>query len=379
MYEHGHVLAVNNMVLGSELVADHAAGVEALTVQDAADFDEDGGWLKVGSHVIEYTSVDDDEGVITLMHGLPTAFAEGDEVAVWDDLRKTVTTEKVAQVELDGLDDNVDPLEAVVPLRLLNDLEEGIRGAKGESVLLELDGDEWRIADLLGLAAESASGVHFYQHRHTVFGNGDTMVLLPHTPADHSEHLYINGVQYTESEGWSRTNAVVTIASALVREGDLVTVEYAYVAVNATPPVSIEIIPFGSPGWTYLPNLPNSDSTDYSSPTYDDSAWAVKAMPMSWDAGKRLKLWARKWFPPCRDVFLHITVEDHGNAYVNGNLVVSLPYKGDGVANDDLSQTYPVPPEFLNTNAPNLLAFEAIDDSYNRTNLDIDLWGVPVL
>lgn len=149
-YEHGRILAINEVTLGSELVSAHAAGVTSLTVADPVDFDVDGGTLLINGQVIGYTSCDDETGEITLVDPLAAAAEEGDRVDAYDPLYNIPTTDRVAQVILDGDDANTDALEATIAHALIAYLPEGIRTGQGEAVLLEWDGDDLRIADLLG-------------------------------------------------------------------------------------------------------------------------------------------------------------------------------------------------------------------------------------
>ena len=374
-YEHGRVLAVNEETLGSELVADHAAGVTSLTVEDAADFDEDGGWLKVGDQVVQYTDVDDDTGTITLAATLEAAGEEGDRVWLWDEMRLVVTTDKVAHVELDGDDDDADSLEATIPLHLLDDLPEGIRGGvTGESVLLEQDGDEWRIVDVLGVADSGAHGTQFWQDTHTVAEVGDQHIALTHEPLPHSEHLYWNGL-YQPGTEWVRSGQAMTVGDGAgrLRLGDELTVEYAYMVGVATG-TTINV-PYGSTGWKYLV-VPTSDSTNRSAVGYDDSGWATAPAPFgnannetTWQNSTAANvygwphwvtpwtlataIWVRRTIPDVvGGVVVQVRVDNQADVYWNGTFIGN-----SGELRESVEMV--VPPELLTDS--NVLAVRAWD------------------
>lgn len=230
-YEHGRILNVQLVTYGSELAADTAAGATTLVVEDAADFDETGGHLLVNDELIAYTAVDDETGAIALATPLITAAEEGDRVKLFDPLYSTVTTEKLAFCKVDGDEDDADPVEATLALHLVDKIEEGIRGVTGESVLLELDGDEWRVVDVLGFGdpETGAGATKFYQDQTTVATVGDQTVHLTFEPIAHSEHVYWNGIYQPGSE-WSRTGQVVAVTDddSVIEVDDILVVEYAY-------------------------------------------------------------------------------------------------------------------------------------------------------
>lgn len=150
--EHGRILSVETKVRGDALDEDALAGATTLVVGDAGDFDEDGGWLTINGQVVEYTAVDDDEGIITLATGLTAAADEGDAVHLWDPLYEEVVDYQEAQVELDGEHDNPEPVVAEVA-EGVGDLPEGDRGGPGESCTLHLvsDDDESDECEIVGV------------------------------------------------------------------------------------------------------------------------------------------------------------------------------------------------------------------------------------
>lgn len=312
LYEHGRILAVNRVYLGSELVGDHAAGVTTLLVEDPVDFDELGGWLSVNDQLLEYTSCDDETGELTLATALPVGGYDGDRVYPWDTLYRELASDTVAQVELDGEDDNADPIEATVAHHLVRSLEEGIRALTGESVLLELDGDEWRVVDVRGATTQAATStsVRFMQDRFTV-ATGTDAFKLTYLPITNSEHLYWHpgagaGIYQTQGTGWYRTEQTVhlTGSPAPAEVGDVVTVEYAYNDGAYLPP---DPLGWGSGDWSYL-QIDPTDTVDRSAVAFDDSTWAVsdaafgsdtEGHPLGWPApvttwDANTALWIRK-------------------------------------------------------------------------------------
>lgn len=235
-YEHGKIISVDVVTLGDNLSEDAALAATTITVEDAADFDEDGGQLLLNGAVYVYTAADDDTGIITLDTPLVAAAVEGDEVAVYDPLYLTASTDKVAQVAVIGDDGNVDTLECIIAMHIADELEEGVRGNTGESVKLELDGGEWAIVDVLGLADKGNHGttstVLAYQDAITVEEAGagiSQAIYLTHLPITHSEHTYWNGV-YQPGTEWTRYGGTVSIPDpdGVIKVGDELVCEYLY-------------------------------------------------------------------------------------------------------------------------------------------------------
>lgn len=199
MSEHGRVLAVNRVKLGSELIGDHADGATVLTIDDGSDFDEDGGWLSIGDQVIQYDSVDhndDDTADVVLADPLDAAADDGDPVLLWDRSRDVQASEVYAEVELDG-EKGGDTIKALVAHHLVDELPEGIRGLVGESVRMEEDGDDWIVVDVLGLS--EAAGMHAeandsYSLTADDIAAGSVTVQLSHSPIGESVKAFAGTV-----------------------------------------------------------------------------------------------------------------------------------------------------------------------------------------
>lgn len=245
--EHGRILEVRLTRFGSELTGDHATGVSTLLIEDCCDFDDVvGGILVVGGVQYAYFSVDDEAGTIALGSPLVADASDGDRVDIWDPLYGDMTTEKVAEVKVDGDEDDADPVEATIALHLSDKLVEGIRGGLGESVLLELDGDTWRVVDLLGLEflspmpdPDEGGETKFWNDSTTVItAGGDQEITLTFLPISQSEHVYWNGI-YQAAPEWTRAGQVITLPDpdGVFEADDRITVEYAYLdgAVIVTP------------------------------------------------------------------------------------------------------------------------------------------------
>lgn len=149
----GRVVAVATLPLGSVLVQDAPAGSSALFVEDAADFDEDGGSLSLNGEAVVYTACDDETGEVTLAMPTTSAALTDDRVEVYDPDAASLVVETVAQVLVEGTEQGGDPLEAIVDHALVAFLPEGIRddslGATGEAVTLEWRGDDLYVTNLI--------------------------------------------------------------------------------------------------------------------------------------------------------------------------------------------------------------------------------------
>lgn len=182
--EHGRILSVETMQRGSALAADAAAAATSITVDDAGDFDEDGGWLYIGTQVVEFTACNDDTGVLTLATGLTALAEQGDPVHVYDPLYGEVVDYQVALVVLDGEHDNPDPVEAEVA-EGVEDLPEGDRGKAGEScTLLRIGVDEWELIGVGGRPRKSR-GIRFEADDTYVLTAGDITAASASIPLTH--------------------------------------------------------------------------------------------------------------------------------------------------------------------------------------------------
>lgn len=151
---HGHIVAVTVDTHGDELTTAATAGATILQVIDTADFDETGGWLRVGGvggELVEYVTIDDAAATITLTTALTTAADVAARVDVWDPdtgLAGDVVVEYVADV----VDDTTgDQIQATVDHTLADRLDDTVRPGIGESVVCTLDTDGvWAVTQILG-------------------------------------------------------------------------------------------------------------------------------------------------------------------------------------------------------------------------------------
>ncbi|HET7408091.1 MAG TPA: hypothetical protein VFJ21_13285 [Mycobacteriales bacterium] len=247
--EHGRIVSVSTETVGSTLTADVAAGVTVLPVYDAAAFDsENGGSVSVGGSVLAYSTADDDASTVTLTDPLPAAASDGDRVDCWNPLYQAPFTVKTAMVQLDGDDDNPDPIEATVPHFLADKLADGDRGGPGESCTLEYDADEdeWQILDVRGLAGASGAGVKFCNtDTYTVAVAGDQTIALSHTPLDGSLDVKwhprgLGGIPLTSAQ-WTLDGSTLTVPdpTGVFAATDLIDPQYTYRDV----PIAPHIIP----------------------------------------------------------------------------------------------------------------------------------------
>lgn len=143
MSEVGTVDAVRLETLGSALSADAAVGAATITVDDLADFSEDGGWLLLSDQALQYTAGDDTTGVITLASALTVAGAAADRVDVYVNGGRAAVL--YADVWLGDADDTV---ECLVPMTLRDRVAEGMES--GLAVEVDTSGPEFVLMDVRG-------------------------------------------------------------------------------------------------------------------------------------------------------------------------------------------------------------------------------------
>lgn len=150
---HGRVVDVTPVRLGDELAADAAVGTAVLKVYDVSDFDEDGGWLQLGSKRLAYTRTDADTEQVFLAANLTTAGLLGDRVESWSGPAPDgrVDIEWEVSFVLDDQDSG-DVLTGGLSHTLRDRLAEGVRDRLlGESIEWEVDDeDDLRIVDIYG-------------------------------------------------------------------------------------------------------------------------------------------------------------------------------------------------------------------------------------
>lgn len=253
-YEYGRIVSVDVVPLGDNIAVDVSSGATSITVEDASDFDEDGGQLLLNGTVYAYaTWTEDDATGVGTINGLTPTLAtnanEGDTVAVYDPMYLIAAVDKIAQVETIGADGNIDTLEASIAEHLVDKLDEGVRGNNGEQVKIEIEGDEYVIVDVFGLSDPNTGpgGAKFMQDQITVTATGAQTLNLTYEPIINSEHAYWNGLYQPGSE-WSRDGKIVTFPDApsgAVTAGDVLAMEYAY---RLGPDTSTTFSPVDVPG-----------------------------------------------------------------------------------------------------------------------------------
>jgi len=146
----GTVLTISQVPLGDVLAADATAGDTTITVDDAADFAEGGGTILIGGQLDDYTSVDDETGVMTLVDALFNNASAGDRVDLADP-DGSGAVEWQALVAPAGTVDVDEAVQATISYALIPLLPEGIRDpGTGESVTLTKDGSEWQVTNVHG-------------------------------------------------------------------------------------------------------------------------------------------------------------------------------------------------------------------------------------
>lgn len=138
----GRLVNVTEVTAGSELADTLASGETSVILYDASDFDEEGGTLQIGTEIIVYTDVDMEQDSLTLAVGPTGNYDTDEQVFVYPP-----TAEKEAMVQLDGEEE---PVLCRVPHNLLGVIEDAVRdGVDRESVLVELQGSEYVLVDVL--------------------------------------------------------------------------------------------------------------------------------------------------------------------------------------------------------------------------------------
>ena len=146
------VASIVTQPAGSSLVSEARTGATTLHVQDAADFNEDGGQVLLPdrSTVLSYVSADQELNTLTLAAPLASDLwvvgsVDGDvdcPVLVYP-----LSNEMKAVVVFE--DDTDDGVQAVVPLELQGYFTEGIRdGYERESVVVDDDSGYWKVASV---------------------------------------------------------------------------------------------------------------------------------------------------------------------------------------------------------------------------------------
>lgn len=141
MKEWGRVVAVEDITLGDELVVDAVIGATMLELRSTAEFDEDGGVLRIAGDELTYLNADDDTNTIGLAVATTKLYAAETPVKIVD------SEIRYAHVLLDGSDDD-EPLVARVPRALRDRIAAGLKDI-GEPVLIQFENDEWVVTDVL--------------------------------------------------------------------------------------------------------------------------------------------------------------------------------------------------------------------------------------
>lgn len=150
----GVVTSVSPDWRGSALAAATLATDTVLSVVDAADFDEDGGWLVVADvdTPVEYVAVDEDADTVTLAAAIGTAYEADEPVVVWDPTVEgggARVREDIAEVMLP---DAEQPVFAVVKHEQIPTA--GVYSLVGATVVLEEEDDDetsdWYVLSVLG-------------------------------------------------------------------------------------------------------------------------------------------------------------------------------------------------------------------------------------
>lgn len=152
---HGRVLNVYQELKGASIAAAAAIGATTLDVDNAADFDEHGGQLILGTNVYTYDVVNDDADSVHLTSGLVVAVTADDRANVYP-----LVYERWATVREDDAYDTAEGVQALVPFGLYASLPLGARDQEGEEwVTLEKDSMLWVVRAVTSDQTSQAGGV----------------------------------------------------------------------------------------------------------------------------------------------------------------------------------------------------------------------------
>lgn len=146
MSQNGYINAVAVVRAGGNLREDASATDTTIYLDDAFDFNEDGGTVEINGVVYAYTAADLENDALTLATGL-TADVEANFPASV----VPAAMEKRASITMA---DSGDAIDVRVPHSLYDRIPEGIRNdSERESVTVEINGGEWAIVDVFGKEA----------------------------------------------------------------------------------------------------------------------------------------------------------------------------------------------------------------------------------
>jgi len=387
--EYGLLTEVTVEPRTTQLATDAAVGATELEVLDAGDYDSDnGGTLLLNGNQLEYTGVvwgetEDDTDLIVLTNPLASAADEGDPVqSVSGGLGEE---DWYGMVDMGGGGDSV-----AVPIRFYQ-RQSWAEGIYDPPVKVEVSEDLSHIEDAPGRPMAGGTRVAFCNtDGATAVGSGDLTFTLSFTPLPGSLHVRWGGLSLRPDD-WTLDGTTLTVLDpdAVIVSGDLITAAYAYdLAADAlaTALDIVTLIPFTTSGWKYK-QVSLGDTTDYSSPSYDDSAWSTGATMFgdgvgagagaatAWAADT--SLWVRRTFPKAQDVTITVPVEDGCDVYVNGTLVGSSGIAGIGATH--ISPPFVVSvSNSLTTSGTNTLVIRANDEaggSADQTSLNVEVTG----
>lgn len=144
--------------LGDMLQGDHTLGATTLQLDDASDFDEDGGQVRINGTIYTYTAVDQDESSptadqMTLLTGLVQAELDTTEVRLYNPYRGGENIEYRAAIELFQPLENDEPLEAILDHGMIDKLPQGVRETGAEesvNVTYRSKEGEWFVTNIIG-------------------------------------------------------------------------------------------------------------------------------------------------------------------------------------------------------------------------------------
>lgn len=280
MADYGLLTEVRIEERTTSLTAAASVSDTELFVDSAGDLDEDGGTLELNGVQLEYSSTvmgdtEDDPDTVVLVDPLAVAADEDDEV--------TPVVGGLPAEDWYGIVDMGSGDAVPVPLSF-SQRTMWAPGVYDPPVPVMVSEDLHRLEDAPG-RPPSATGVEAWNLDEwtATADDANSVGLLTYLPRPNSLIVWKNGVQLDPSE-WSLVGRIVTVAPSsevIIRTGHKFTSYYLRnVAADTIDTLPDNPVEWGSSGPTLI--VADGNTTNYSAPNLDDSAWSNVPAPLGY-------------------------------------------------------------------------------------------------